>query len=329
MGPIGAVAGIIAALIALSPILRSIPIARRLPAQLAAAFGEPPVQADALATPRSTPLSASHLLLGVPAQAVNKRTLTYVVRDNQPLTLDLFQVAGAQPPTPCVVVIHGGSWRNGDSSQLAPLNGYLAARGYTVAAINYRLGREHPFPAASDDVRAAISYLKSNAAALGLDAQRLVLLGRSAGGQLALLVGYTAHDPSIRGVISFYGPADLLYAYAHPSNPAVYDSRGTLEAYLGGSPDQVRSQYDDASPINFVGEDTPPTLLIHGGRDELVSVVQSERLSGALERAGRRHLFLMLPWATHACDYNFSGPGGQLSTYAVERFLAQVNNPRP
>ncbi len=329
LGQIAAVAGIIAAILALSPVLRSIPIASRLPAQLADAFGDSLMQESTDGPPRSTPLSARSLIFGVRAPEVSKRTLTYVVRDNRPLNLDLFQGSGEQPPTPCVVVIHGGSWRNGDSTQLDTLNSYLAARGYTVAAINYRLGPSYPFPAARDDVHAAISYLKANAASLGLDAQRFVLLGRSAGGQLALLAGYTAHDPSIRGVVSFYGPTDLFYAYTHPSNPAVYDSTGVLESYLGGSPDQVMPQYDGASPINFIGEDTPPTLLIHGGRDELVSVVQSERLSSALDRAGRRHFLLILPWATHACDYNFSGPSGQLSTYAVERFLAQVNSLRP
>jgi dipeptidyl aminopeptidase/acylaminoacyl peptidase len=97
-----------------------------------------------------------------------------------------------------------------------------------------------------------------------------------------------------------------------------------MEAYLGGNPDRVMSQYNAASPINFIGDDTPPTLLIHGGRDELVSPVQSERLAGALERAGRRHLLLILPWATHGCDFNFSGPCGQISTFAIERFLAQT-----
>jgi acetyl esterase/lipase len=328
LGRIAAVACIAAALLALSPILRSIPIASGLPTRLADAFGETPALEEG-ASQRSKPLFATTLIFDTRSPRFSKKTVTYIVRDEQPLTLDLFQETGEHPPRPCVVVIHGGSWQTGDSTQLAPLNGYLAARGYTVAAINYRMGREHPFPAARDDVQAAISYLKTNAAALGLDAQRFVLLGRSAGGQLALLVCYTAHDPSIRGVVSFYGPADLFYAYTHPSNPAVYDSTGVLEAYLGGNPDQVMTQYDDASPINFIGEDTPPTLLIHGGRDELVSVAQSERLSAALERAGRRHLLLLLPWATHACDYNFSGPSGQLSTFAVERFLARVNNPGP
>ena len=325
VGRIAAVAGIAAVLLSLTPLLRSLAVARSLPAQLNNAFGQAPLMAGADSQTRSTPLSARDLILGVPLKPVNQRTLVYVVRDNESLTLDLFQGSGEHAPTPCVVVIHGGSWQSGDSTQLAPLNSYLAARGYTVASLNYSMGPEHKFPAALEDVQAAIAYLKANAAGLGLDAQHFVLLGRSAGGQLALLAAYTAHDTSIRGVVSLYGPADLIYAYAHPANPMVFDSRGVLEAYLGGNPDQVRSQYDDASPINFIAVDTPPTLLIHGGRDELVSPMQSERLAGALERAGRPSLLVILPWATHGCDFNFSGPCGQISTFAIERFLAQVN----
>jgi acetyl esterase/lipase len=326
MGRIAAAAGIAAAILSLTPILRSIPVARSLPAQLKNAFGEAPLMAGADSQAQSTPLSARNLILGVPLPSVSKKTLVYVVRDNESLTLDLFQGSGEHAPTPCLVVIHGGSWQSGDSAQLAPLNSYLAARGYTVASINYSMGPEHTFPAALEDVQAAIIYLKANAVELGLDAQHFVLLGRSAGGQLALLAAYTAHDPSIRGVISLYGPADLIYAYAHPANPMVFDSRGVLEAYLGGNPNQVKSQYDAASPINFVGEDTPPTLLIHGGRDELVSPMQSERLAGTLERAGRPSLLVVLPWATHGCDFNFGGPCGQISTFAIERFLKAVTS---
>jgi len=329
MGRIAAIAGIAAALLSLTPLLRSIALARSLPAQLNNAFGEAPLMAGADSQARSTPLSARDLIFGVSLPPVNKKTLVYVVRDKESLTLDLYQGPGKSASTPCVVVIHGGSWQSGDSMQLAPLNSYLAARGYTVASINYSMGPEHTFPAALEDTQAAIAYLKTNAVELGLDAQHLVLLGRSAGGQLALLTAYTAHDPSIRGVVSLYGPADLIYAYSHPANPMVYDSRGVLEAYLGGNPDQVRSQYDAASPINFIADDTPPTLLIHGGRDELVSPVQSERLAGALERAGKQHLLVILPWATHGCDFNFSGPCGQISTFAVERFIKAVTRMSP
>ena len=123
-------------------------------------------------------------------------------------------------------------------------------------------------------------------------------------------------------MIAFYAPADLRYGYAHPGNPAVLDGRAVLRAYLGGTPDTAPDAYDAASPIAFVGPRTPPTLLIHSGRDELVTPVQSERLAARLGEAKRPHLLLRLPWAKHGCDANFSGSSGQLSTYAIENFLA-------
>ena len=253
-----------------------------------------------------------------------ENAVIYSQIDDQRLRLDYYQPPKASRPSPCVIVIHGGSWRSGDSKQLAPLNPYLAARGYAVAAINYRLAPASRFPAARDDVIAAFNYLKSNADSLHLDPQRFVLLGRSAGGELALLVAYTQNDPAIRGVISFYGPTDMYWSYANPGNPLVIDTHDILHAYLGGSPKDVPENYDAASPIQFIDTSTPPTLLIHGNRDELVSVRQSERLAERLAQAGAPHFLLHLPWATHAGDFNFSGPFGQISTYATERFLVAV-----
>jgi dipeptidyl aminopeptidase/acylaminoacyl peptidase len=97
-----------------------------------------------------------------------------------------------------------------------------------------------------------------------------------------------------------------------------------LKAYLGSDPDYMPQPYLAASPFYFVGNTTPPTLLIHGERDELVTPKQSERLAVRLASYGRKQYQLTMPWATHGCDRNFSGPCGQLSTYAVERFLAAV-----
>jgi acetyl esterase/lipase len=325
MGRLGGALGLLGALLALTPLLRAIPVARRLPAQLSAAFGAATPLEAAGAPARAAPLVVADLLRGVRPAPVRTSSLVYISRGTRQLRLDLYEPPADRSAAPGVLVVHGGSWQSGASSDLAPLNSYLAARGYLVAALSYRFAPAHPFPAAHDDVLAALDYLKRNAAALGLDPARLTLIGRSAGGQLALLAAYTADDPAIRGVVSFYAPADLRYGYANPSNPAVIDSRGVLGAYLGGSPDAAPAAYDAAAPIGFVGPRTPPTLLIHGGRDELVTPVQSERLAARLAAAGRPHLLLRLPWATHGFDYFFGGPGGQLSTYAVERFLAAVN----
>lgn len=316
-GRVGGALGLGAVVLALSPLARALPVARDLPGQLAAAFGPLP-EAPA---PRA-PLDAAALLRGVPYVPVAPRSLIYQRVAGRELRLDFYPAQG-RSAAPCVIVIHGGSWQSGDSTQLAPLNSYLAGKGYAVAAITYRLSPEWTFPAARDDVLAAVAFLKANAADLDIDATRLALLGRSAGGQLALLAGYTAGDPAIRGVVSFYGPTDMLYGYTNPRNPWVIDSREVLRTYLGGPPEQQTAAYEAASPLRFVAG-APPTLLIHGDRDELVSAAESRRLAEALAAAGRPNLLLRLPWATHGADFSFNGPSGQLSTYAVDYFLRAV-----
>jgi acetyl esterase/lipase len=322
----GAALGLLGAALALTPLLRAARLARRLPAAITAAFGDLPPRTAPTAPTRPAPLVARDLLLGVRSPSVSHRRITYIARDRHPLDLDLYAPATPAAPAPCIVVIHGGSWANGDSAQLPGLNRYLAARGYAVAAINYRLAPAHRYPAARDDLLAAIENLKRHAPELGIDPRRFVLLGRSAGAQLALLVAYTASDTAIRGVVGFYGPADLVYGYKHPARKAVIDSVGVIERYLGGSPAGVPDVYAAASPIAHAGPHSPPTLLIHGRRDTLVAPIQSDMLARRLAEAGAQSMLLSLPWAEHGCDVNFSGPSGQISTYAIERFLAAVTN---
>lgn len=321
---IGAFFGLVASALLFVTPLRAFETAGPLPVRLETAFGAASPRATLGAPGRAEPLDLTDLVRGVASPAVRRSHRTYGKVKGQPLTLDLYHPRMAQGPAPGVIVIHGGGWRKGDSGELPALNTYLASRGYLVASINYRLAPRARFPAARDDLRGGIAYLKRHAPELGLDPERLALLGRSAGGQLALLAAYTADDPAVRGVVAFYAPADLHYSYAHPANKWVIDSRALLEGYLGGPPKRFSAAYDAASPIRFAGPDSPPTLLIHGGRDELVSPAQSERLDARLEEAGAPHLLLRLPWATHACDAHFNGPCGQITTYAVERFLAAV-----
>ena len=324
MAWIGHALGLMAALLSLSSLVRARRLARQLPSQFRAVFGDAQPRARPTAAPRPAPLVLADVLRGVRLGLARKRRLAYIQRGERALELDLYQPTHAVDAAPCLIVVHGGSWQSGDSNQIPELNSYLAARGYVVAALNYRLLPEHPFPAARDDLLAAIDYLKTNAADLGIDPHQLVLLGRSAGGQLALLVAYTANDPAIRGVIAFYPPTDLVYGYAHPARKAVHDGIPVIERYLGGNPTDLPEIYAAAAPISHAGPECPPTLLIHGGRDNLVAPVQSERLARRLAAAGCQHFHLNLPWATHGCDINFSGPSGQISTYTIERFLAAV-----
>lgn len=301
---VAALIGVVAAALLLSPAVRAVPAWRAASGTGVRGF-------------------ASALVGGGGGTDVEPRRLRYGAPGGEPLVLDLYYPPSLGRTPPLVLVIHGGSWQGGDPTQLAALNHVLATRGYAVAAIGYRYAPRHRFPAQLEDVLAAIAYLKRRSLDLNVDASRIVLLGRSAGGQLALLAAYTAMDPAIRGAISLYGPTDLVWGWEHPSAPRIHDSRGILASYLGGSPDTHRQAYDDASPITFAGQ-AVPSLLVHGRRDELVSVEHARRLAAALEREARPHSYYELPWATHGCDYAVRGPCGQITRSAVERFLTSV-----
>jgi acetyl esterase/lipase len=312
-----------AALLFLSPWLRASRYAKEVEARFAEAFVDAKPRELPGAPARPRPVAFGDLL-SVPTPKVAPTRHLYRDVDGHSLYLDLYQRSEAPRPQPVVVVIHGGSWNSGDSTQLAWLNSYLAARGAAVASINYRLAPGHVFPAQRDDVLAAVKWLKENAARLGLDASRVALLGRSAGGQLALLAAYASRDPAIRGAIALYAPSDLNWSWDNPVNPLVMDSPRILREYLGGTPAEVNDRFDAASAIDFIGPSSPPALLLHGTRDELVFAEQSRRFARRLSEAKIPHVLLELPWATHGCDANPAGPGGQITTWAVERFLAAV-----
>ena len=331
LGKLGGVAGLAAAVLFVVPVFHATKMNIDLPRKLDATFGtERRVRGPFSEDPRPEPFVIADLLGSVQSRPVRLEERVFATTDGEQLKLDVFRPGYDHGPLPGVLVIHGGSWQNGNSREFIALNGYLAARDYVVFSINYRLAPKWKFPAGRDDVLSAIAYLKVYAKELGLDETRLALLGRSAGGQLALLAAYTARESSIRGVISVYGPTDMRYGYEHPARRQLIDTQGVLEAYLGGSPEKADDAYFAASPINFVQASSPPTLLIHGLHDGHVSPEESARLEAKLQQASVKHMFLRLPWATHGCDWSFSGPCGQVTTYAIEHFLERVmNSTRP
>ena len=314
------------------PVVRASEMNGELPKAFNETFGfARRVRAHVAEAARSEPLIFPELLRPLELPAVRFEERVFGTREDEKLTLDVYRPAYEHGPLPGLIVVHGGSWQSGSNAEFVALNAYLAGRDYVVAAINYRLSPPHPFPAGRDDVLAAIAYLKVYGKDFGVDPERLALLGRSSGGQLALLAAYTAGEPAIKGVISIYGPTDLQFGYEHPAAARLFDTREALTTYLGGSPADVSDAYFAASPINFVTSSSPPTLLIHGMRDGIVSPDESARLEARLLQAGVKHLFVKMPWATHGCDRSFGGPCGQIATYAVERFLdgVMVGPPAP
>ncbi|CAM3681974.1 alpha/beta hydrolase fold domain-containing protein [Mucilaginibacter galii] len=314
----GSVVGVLALLLFVSPLVRASMVAGHIKSEMQAALGN----GKPLVYPNNRePFSLTQLFQK--ANISSSQSLTYIHYADTALTLDYYP-ARATGKRPCLVVIHGGSWSSGDSKQLPELNSYLSNIGYQVASVNYRLAPKYKAPATMEDVQNALNYLKLHADSLQIDTSQFVLLGRSAGAQIALLAAYATPHTGIKAVIDFYGPADMVWGYSLPANPLVMDSRLVMERYLGGTYKQVPQAYAASSPIEYVNRQTVPTLIIHGGNDVLVAYEHSTRLNAKLQQNNISHYWLKLPWATHGFDYNLNGPGGQLSTYAVETFLRKV-----
>ena len=257
-------------------------------------------------------------------------------RSNPNLTMDFYRARNSEPTnavatagkSPWILVVPGGGWTKVSVAPQAQFNSYFASRGYSVAVVPYRVLPEWPWPAQRDDVTSAITYIKAHAGELGIDPTRWVILGRSAGGQIASVIAYDNPPDGLRGGIFFYSPVDMNYAYEFAREDDILKTGSLLRSFMNGKPSAPGAFYDQASAIRFVNPHTIPTLLFHGPRDPLVWYLQSERLYNKLTENSVQAAFISIPWATHAFDFNFFGPGGQVSTYAIERFIGEVLKPK-
>jgi acetyl esterase/lipase len=243
--------------------------------------------------------------------------------DRQPLTMTVYRPASAGR-FPILVQIYGGAWQRGSPDDDRTFARYFASRNHVVFAIDYRHAPRWKWPAQIEDVRSALGWIRAHAAEYDGDSSRLVLLGRSAGAQLALIAAYDGAPADVAGVVSFYGPTDLAEGWRVPPRPDPLGVRAVLETYLGGTPDQIPESYRAASPLTYVSAHVPPTLLLYGGRDHIVEARFGRMLNDRLRAAGATSFLLELPWSEHAFDALPSGLGGQVSLYYVERFVDDV-----
>ncbi|MFK4071680.1 alpha/beta hydrolase fold domain-containing protein [Streptomyces sp. NPDC029674] len=253
----------------------------------------------------------------------------------QKLTLDLWAPPGRSGARrPAVVWVHGGGWNKGHRSQTPEWNRWFNARGWSVFDIDYRLA---PLGTQLDqigDVKCAVGWVRRHARVYGVDPQRLLLAGSSAGGNLALAAAYTeddarvppscaVRDGSVSGVLSLYGPTDmrqLIAGTALRRDPMI-------PALMGGSAASAPARYRLGSPARLVRGDVPPTLLLHGSADRAVPVAQARELARRLKGAGAPVTYVELPWADHCFDVNWGGWGSQIARAATERFLATLDRP--
>jgi acetyl esterase/lipase len=238
-----------------------------------------------------------------------------------PLTADVYARDGVRG-APLLVQIYGGAWQRGRPGDDEVFARHFAARGYVVAAIDYRHAPASQWPAQIDDVRTALAWLRAHGHELGADPTRLVLVGRSAGAQLALVAAYQAGAPAVAGVVSYYGPVFLADGWREPPRPDPLNTRSILETYLGGTPDQVPDRYEAASPVTYLSPQSPPTLLIYGTRDHIVEARFARRLEARLHEVGVPAVLLEIPWAEHAFDILPHGLSARVAFTYTERFLA-------
>ncbi len=226
----------------------------------------------------------------VPEDVEAIRDVEYGVANDVSLKLDIYRPKKApEGPMPAIVWIHGGGWRQGDKNNAA--NAIAAARrGFFAVSINYRLSGEAVFPAAIEDCKGAIRWLRANAKEYGVDPDRIGVWGSSAGGHLALLAGsadasaglegksgYAKVSSRVQAVCSWFGPSDF-------SNAGTV-SRDPVAQFLGGTQEEKAEEYKRASPVTHVSGDDPPVLMIHGDKDKTVDLQQSRIMLEALEKA--------------------------------------------
>ncbi len=244
---------------------------------------------------------ATTSLLSVTMLKIAEKALPFEVRENltygpnERNELDLFLPKDdGKKLRPAVVVIHGGAWRSGDKGQLRMLAELFARRGYVAAAINYRLAPKYSYPAQLDDCQRAVRWLRKNAKEYRVDPKRFGAAGASAGGHLALLLGTREtrddSDPELKGisskvqcVLSIFGPTDFTdERYVQASkNPIA--GRALID-FLGKPYDEAPNLWKEASPLHHVSPDDAQTFIIHGDRDPLVPLEQSERFAEALKK---------------------------------------------
>lgn len=243
------------------------------------------------------------LLLAVAALAAAEpaATCTYATVAGRGLQLDLHRPAAAAP-LPVAVWIHGGGWRSGARRDCRPALQLIARHPrFAVASLDYRLTGEAPWPAQLDDCRAALRWLREHGAEHGLDGTRLAVMGSSAGGHLAAMLGTTAAESGVpvAAVVDWYGPADLASPSDDPAIQRAIRPGAPIHALLGGTPQERPESARSASPVRFVDRADPPFLIIHGDADPVVPVAQSRALHAALAAAGAASELLEVPGGGH------------------------------
>jgi len=243
------------------------------------------------------------------ASGLKRTTHVYAVSDGRKMTIDLYMPKGMSGPVPVLALTHGGGWAVGSKRLIEPAFLAQVKRGYGLASIQYTLSAKAHWPAQIHEVKAAYRWLRANAERLGLNPERIIGAGISAGGHLALVAGLSGPDTlegdlgdhadtssAVSGIVTFYPPTSLE-GIAEMGRLG----RRTVSKFMGKSdPDTRATRLAEATPATYARQDAPPVFIMHGNRDHVVPYRQATELTAALEAVGADVTFLTLDKRAHA-----------------------------
>ena len=260
-----------------------------------------------------------------PAEIVFEKNIEYSNPDGQHLQLNMARPKNAKGPLPCVVCIHGGGFRAGKRDGYDGLIQNLARNGFAAVTVSYRLAPKYQFPAAVHDTKAAVRWVRANAAKYGIDPDRIGVTGGSAGGHLAQFLGVTPGVAEFEGdggnphvssqvkcVVNVYGPSDFTKSYGKS-----VDAAEVLPLFLGGNLQTALPAHIRSSPLNWVTPNAAPTLCIHGTEDKYVAHEQAVWMIDRLKASGVEAQLLTLQGAGHG----FKGKDAESADQALIAFF--------
>ena len=260
----------------------------------------------------------------VPVPSRTELGIVYASPDGVPLKLDAY-LPGSPGPHPGVILIHGGAFRTGGRGWERYLATALVDAGFAAFSVDYRLAPEFPFPAAVDDVLAAVAWVRAHAAEYGVDPREIGAIGESAGGHLAAMLAVLGSDSldtgsRIAAAVSWSGPMDL-HALVRDAGDVVTGGLtirdDVVEPFLGCRGVSCARLFRNASPVTFVDPSDAPMLLV-SSVEEFLPIAQTREMAAELRRAGVSVRVIEMPGAKHAGEYaNDPVPGASRTVLDV------------
>lgn len=230
----------------------------------------------------------------LPSSVKVERDIVYARYGDREIKLDLYlPKQPASGKIPCIVVVHGGGWRSGDKNRFAHIAGKLAEEGFAAACIGYRLLPEVEFPAPVMDCKAAVRWVRANAASHGIDPDRIGAMGGSAGAHLVAMLGTSDAVAKLEGSGGNAGISSRVQAVVAMATPADLTRLGQRENL-----DSELARL--VSPVTHVSKSSAPVLLLHGTKDTVVPMAQSELLLEKYREAGAKAELVKIEGGVHA-----------------------------